>query len=91
MPRRVERAAVFLPEFREDLKYWIESDRSTALRVLNLIEAALSDPFAGIGKPEPLRFQFAGCWSRRITHEHRIVYRVLNDRIDFMQARYHYE
>lgn len=91
MSRRAERAAVFFPEFREDMKYWIETDRSTALRVLSLVEATLSDPFSGIGKPEPLRFQFAGCWSRRITHEHRIVYRVLHDRIDFMQARYHYE
>jgi toxin YoeB len=51
----------------------------------------LADPFAGIGKPEPLRREYAGCWSRRITREHRLVYRVTADRIDFLQARYHYE
>jgi toxin YoeB len=51
----------------------------------------VADPFGGIGKPEPLRHEFAGCWSRRITQEHRLVYRVTADRIDFLQARYHYE
>jgi Txe/YoeB family toxin of toxin-antitoxin system len=48
------------------------------------------NPFSGIGKPEPLRHEFAGCWSRRITQEHRLVYRVIAERIDFLQARYHY-
>ena len=53
--------------------------------------AILDDPFKGIGKPEPLRHDFAGCWARRISQEHRIVYRVFADRIEFVQARYHYE
>lgn len=53
--------------------------------------AILADPFAGVGKPEPLRHDFAGCWSRRITHEHRLVYRVFGNRVEFIQARYHYE
>lgn len=53
--------------------------------------AILADPFAGLGKPEPLRHEFAGCWSRRITQEHRIVYRVSAERVEFIQARYHYE
>ncbi len=90
MARIVEREAVFHPEFRQDLRYWIETDRKIALRVLELIEAVLRDPFDGIGKPEPLKYLLAGCWSRRITQEHRLVYRVGERRIDFLQARYHY-
>jgi toxin YoeB len=82
--------AVFQPEFRQDLKYWVQTDRNTALRVLELIEAVLRDPFSGIGKPEPLKYVLAGCWSRRITQEHRLVYKVSERRIDFLQARYHY-
>lgn len=90
MKREAKRAAVFHPEFREDLRYWVKSDRNVAVRVLDLVEAALRDPFEGPGKPEPLRYLLAGCWSRRITQEHRLVYRVAEDRIDFLQARYHY-
>jgi toxin YoeB len=68
----------------------VRTDRATALRILELVEATLRDPFEGIGKPEPLRFLLQGCWSRRITQEHRIVYLVRDDRIDFLQARHHY-
>jgi toxin YoeB len=82
--------AVFHPQFREDLRAWIETDRRVALRVLDLIEAVLRDPFNGIGKPEALKYVLAGCWSRRITQEHRLVYRVAGTRIDFLQAKYHY-
>ena len=85
-----KREAVFHPEFRQDLRYWVEANRTVALRILQLIEAILSDPFRGIGKPEPLKHQLAGAWSRRITGEHRLVYRVSRERIDFLQARYHY-
>jgi toxin YoeB len=85
-----ERLAVFQPEFIEDLRYWVETDRKLALRTLNLIEAILRDPFDGIGKPEPLKYLTPGAWSRRLTQEHRIVYLVRDDRIDFLQARYHY-
>jgi len=81
---------VFHPEFRDDLRYWVEADRNTALRVLQLVEAIMRDPFIGIGKPEPLKFGLTAAWSRRITQEHRLVYRVATSRIDFMQARYHY-
>ena len=84
------RFAVFHPEFREDLRYWVRAERAVALRVLDLVEAALRDPFEGIGRPEPLRFYLQGCWSRRITQEHRLVYLVGDDRIDFLQARHHY-
>lgn len=84
------RYAVFQLEFIEDLKYWVQTDRKTALRVISLIEAILRDPFDGIGKPEPLKYLAPDAWSRRITKEHRIVYLVRGERIDFLQARYHY-
>lgn len=84
------RKAVFHPEFIEDLRYWVETDRKIALRALDLVEAILRDPFRGIGKPEPLKYLAAGAWSRRLTQEHRIVYLVSEGRIDFLQARYHY-
>jgi toxin YoeB len=87
---RVARTSVFEPEFREDLRYWVDTDRRIALRALDLVEAVLRDPFSGIGKPEPLRHFAAGAWSRRLTEEHRIVYLVMDDRIVFLQARYHY-
>ena len=90
MDRAAGRDAVFHPDFREDLRYWIKTDRSIALRVLELTEAVLRDAFGGIGRPEPLKHVLAGCWSRRITQEHRLVYRVSERRIDFLQARYHY-
>lgn len=85
-----EREAVFHREFRQDIRYWEETDRKIALRALELIESILLDPFTGIGKPEPLKYVLAGCWSRRLTQEHRIVYRVSAQRIDLLQARYHY-
>lgn len=89
-PPESMRDAVFQPEFREDLEYWVKTDRRTALKILELIEAVVRDPFGGIGKPEPLKHLLAGCWSRRINAEHRLVYRVCDQRIDFLQARYHY-
>ena len=93
-----KREAVFQPEFIEDLRYWVETDPSTslrtsrklALRAFELIDAILREPFEGIGKPEPLKYLAPGCWSRRLTQEHRIVYLVRDNRIDFLQARYHY-
>jgi toxin YoeB len=87
---RRERQAVFHPEFREDMRHWIATDRKLALRVLELVEAALREPFAGLGKPEPLKYVLAGAWSRRIAQEHRLVYLVRDDRVEFLQARYHY-
>ena len=90
MKRDPRRVAVFHAEFREDLRYWVKNDRSAAIRVLDLVDAVLRDPFQGPGKPEALRYLLAGCWSRRITQEHRLVYRVSVESIDFLQARYHY-
>lgn len=86
----VERQLIFDRDFLEDLTHWVSTDRKTALRILDLIESIRRDPFGGIGKPEPLRHLGPGIWSRRITQEHRLVYRVKEDRILFAQARYHY-
>jgi toxin YoeB len=85
-----KRAAVFQSEFIEDMRYWVETDRKLALRAFDLVEAILRDPFTGVGKPEPLKYLAPGVWSRRLTQEHRIVYLVRDERIDFLQARYHY-
>lgn len=84
------RTAVSQPEFIEDLRYWVETDRRLAIRVFDLIEAILREPFEGIGKPEPLKYLTPGAWSRRLSQEHRIVYLVRDDQIDFLQTRYHY-
>ena len=78
------------PEAPEDLRYWVEEDRRIARKMLDLIEAARRDPFRGIGKPEPLRQLGSDVWSRRITREDRLVYRVTRDYIEVIQARYHY-
>ena len=88
--KKTVRESVFHPEFIEDLRYWIEMERKIALRVLTLVEDILREPFDGIGKPEPLKYLAPNTWSRRLTQEHRLVYLVSNDRIDFLQARYHY-
>jgi toxin YoeB len=87
---KITRKAVFDSAFLEDMRYWVQTDRKIALRLMDLIEATLRDPFTGIGKPEPLRYLNPDTWSRRLTKEHRLVYRVLDERIDFLQARYHY-
>ncbi|MGH9398923.1 MAG: Txe/YoeB family addiction module toxin [Thermoanaerobaculia bacterium] len=84
------RSAVFHSEFLDDLRFWVKNDRRTALRALDIVEAVLRDPFEGIGRPEPLKYELSGAWSRRLTEEHRIVYLVSADRVDFLQARYHY-
>lgn len=88
--RNKDRIAVFQPEFREDLRHWVQTDRRVALRVLELVEAVMRDPFQGIGKPEPLKYLAPGVWSRRITQEHRLVYLVRDGQVDFLQGRYHY-
>jgi toxin YoeB len=88
--RQPKRVAIFQPEFVQDLRYWVKSERVVAVRVLDLVEAVMRDPFEGPGKPEPLKYVLAGCWSRRVTQEHRLVYRVADETIDFLQARYHY-
>jgi toxin YoeB len=85
-----DRKVVIADSFLVDLRYWAENDRKLLLKLLDLMEAVVRDPFKGVGKPEPLKHELAGAWSRRLTHEHRIVYLVREDRIEFLQARYHY-
>lgn len=80
----------FDPSGFEDLAWWIEKDRRTALRIVKLIQAVQRDPLHGIGKPEPLKHELAGCWSRRIDDEHRLVYQVLEHKIRILACRYHY-
>ena len=87
---RKKRDLVFQPEFVQDLKHWVKTDRQIALRAFELIEAIARDPFGGIGKPERLKYLAPGVWSRRLTQEHRIVYLVSDDRIDFLLSRYRY-
>ncbi len=82
--------AVFQPEFVEDLRFWVATNRKVALRALDLVQAVLRDPFSGIGKPEPLKYLPSGTWSRRLTEEHRVVYLVSAGRVDFLQACYSY-
>ena len=78
------------PHFLEDLEYWTRTDRRRAVRALKLVEATIRDPFEGPGKPEPLRGQLTGKWSRRIDQEHRLVYAVEGKRVFFLAARHHY-
>ena len=85
-----DRLAICHPEFLEDLQYWVEQDRRTDRRLMQLMKAVMRDPFDGIGKPEPLRHLGSGVWSRRITQEHRLVYVVKDTAIEFLQGRYHY-
>lgn len=74
----------------EDLDHWIATDRKMALRIMRLINDIDRDPFSGLGKPEPLKGDKSGYWSRRINDEHRLVYAVSGDSILIAQARYHY-
>ncbi len=90
MSQRSECQARVTRVFLDDLRWWVETNRKTALRLLDLVDAVLRDPFEGIGKPEPLRAMGADVWSRRLTQEHRLVYRVTAERVDFLQARYPY-
>ena len=84
------RSLEFDPAAFEDLAWWIEQDRNKALRIINLIKDVQRDPFKGIGKPEPLKHELAGCWSRRINQEHRLVYQVTESKIRILACRYHY-
>ena len=77
-------------QFREDLEAWVKLDRKTALKVLSIVEEVLRDPFSGRGKPEPLKHLPGNVWSRRITLEDRLVYRVYGQTVDFLQCKYHY-
>jgi toxin YoeB len=84
------RSLEFDPTAFEDLTWWIEQDRKKALKIVKLIEAIQRDPFQGVGEPEPLKHDLAGCWSRRIDREHRLVYEISETRIRILACRYHY-
>ena len=81
---------VFSDHAWEDYLYWQKTDKKILKRINNLIKEISRDPFHGAGKPEPLRFALSGYWSRRITDEHRIVYRVESGSLYIAQLRYHY-
>lgn len=74
----------------EDLAWWVEKDRKKALKIIKLIREIQKNPFEGTGKPEPLKHDLSGCWSRRIDKEHRLVYQVLEEKIRILACRYHY-
>ncbi len=80
----------FDPSAFEDLAWWIQQDRKQALRIVKLLKEIQRSPFEGTGKPEALKHELAGCWSRRIEQEHRLVYEVKEDRIRILACRYHY-
>lgn len=84
------RSVVFDPGAFDDLAWWAGQDRAQALRIIRLVRDTQRDPFAGIGKPEPLRHELSGCWSRRIDREHRLIYQVQPDKIRILACRYHY-
>jgi toxin YoeB len=70
--------------------WWVEKDKAQALRIIRLIGGTLRDPFDGLGKPEPLKHDLKGAWSRRIDREHRLVYQVFDTKIRIVACRYHY-
>jgi toxin YoeB len=81
---------VFSDKSWDDYLYWQSIDKAMVKRINNLIKDISRDPFDGIGKPEPLKHALTGFWSRRITDEHRIVYRIINGNLEIAQLRYHY-
>ena len=82
---------VFSDEAWKDYQYWIANNRRILKRINLLIKEIRRDPFSGLGKPESLQHNLSGYWSRRITEEHRIVYRVSGDKLMIAQLRYHYK
>ena len=84
------KSLAFDPSAFEDLAWWIQQDRKKALRLIKLIKEVQRTLFTGTGKPEALKHELAGCWSRRIDDEHRLVYAVQGDTIRILACRYHY-
>lgn len=74
----------------EDLSYWVKKDLRKAEKILELVQEIAKDPFYGTGKPEPLKYDLSGCWSRRIDQEHRIVYSIEDYKIRILSCRFHY-
>lgn len=74
----------------EDLRWWVRLDRRVTERILRMAEETLSEPFGGIGKPEPLKHELKGMWSKRIDEQHRMVYQVSDEKIRILSCRGHY-
>ena len=83
------RSLEFDPAGFEDFAWWVQNDRKKALRLIRILQETQTEPFGGIGKPEPLKHELAGCWSKRIDEEHRLVYQVF-EKIRILACRYHY-
>ncbi len=81
---------IFAEQAWEDYLYWQQTDKKITRRIHELIKDTMREPFSGLGKPEPLRFALSGFWSRRITEEHRMVYKVEGHSLLLAQLRYHY-
>ncbi|HEU0190401.1 MAG TPA: Txe/YoeB family addiction module toxin [Mycobacterium sp.] len=84
------RSVRFSPGGWQDFSFWMGADFKVARRIVRLINAIQRDPFRGVGKPEPLKGDLSGYWSRRIDDEHRLIYRVDDDEVTVLKARYHY-
>lgn len=82
---------IFVDESWEDYLYWQKVDKTKVRRINDLLKSIARTPFEGIGKPEPLKFKYAGFWSRRIDEEHRLIYHVQEDEIWIAKCRYHYD
>jgi len=81
---------LFTEEAWKDYTFWQKQDRKTLIKINELIKAILRDPYEGIGKPEPLKHQLHGYWSRRINLEHRLVYRIEDNKLNIISCRYHF-
>ncbi len=88
---RVRYSLILTKKFKEDLQWWVNADSKTASKIIELIEDTQQDPFNGLGKPEPLKHEGSGMWSRRINITDRFVYKVDNGKISLLQCRYHYD
>lgn len=84
------RRLFFTPSAELEFDEWRTTDKKIFQKITELLEAACNDPFRGIGKPEPLKHQLSGCWSRRINKEHRLVYQVTSDAVIVISCRFHY-
>jgi toxin YoeB len=84
------RKPVFTPEAWEEFTDWAREDLKIVRKIIELLDDATETPFTGIGKPEPLKYNLRGCWSRRITQEHRLVYEVTEEYIVVIACKYHY-
>lgn len=82
---------VFVEESWEDYLYWQNTDKKKLKRINELLQDISRHPYEGIGKPEPLKFKYSGFWSRRIDHEHRLIYQVIDDSILIAKCRFHYD